>query len=134
MVTRTNEASKLSSLDIVAEKRTIKHSKFFTFEVIMGLAYEEYCDAMYEREYCMSDIDFGCQDCSSKERELESYSDGYDLFRNELEKIDSIYTAWYHSEEDNKSDIALLKVYEHLLKLFNESGYETNAKFLKAVI
>jgi hypothetical protein len=99
----------------------------------MGLAYEEYCDAMYEREYCMSDLDCGCVECDNKSKELEECYDGYQLFRNELEKIDDIYTDWYHSSDDQRSDKALLKIYEHLLKLFNEAGYQTSLAHLKAV-
>lgn len=99
----------------------------------MGLAYEEYCEAMYEREYCMSDLDGGCIECDKKSRDLEDCYNGYELFRNELEKIDGIYTDWYHSEEENKSDKALVKIYEHLIKLFNESGYQISLNHLKAV-
>jgi hypothetical protein len=94
----------------------------------MGYASEDYDyeDAMA----CYSD----CSHCEDKTKELEECYDGYDLFRSELEKIDNVYTEWYHSAESNSSDKALLKIYEHLINLFKESGYETNVKFLKAVI
>jgi len=96
----------------------------------MGLAYEEYCDTMYEREYCMSDIDCGCTECEKKDKELEECYDGYHLFRIELEKIVDIMSL--HCSGDNQD---LLQISKHIFALCTEAGFDYTTKFscLKAV-
>lgn len=97
----------------------------------MGYAYEEYCDAMYEKEYCMSDIDFGCSDCDAKAKELEECYDGYHLFRVELEKVVDCMVSYSNGNNVNILDISL-----SIFRLCDEAGFNYKNKIsnLKAVI
>ena len=90
----------------------------------MGLAYEEYCEAMYEREFCMSDVDCGCIECDNKSRELEECYDGYHLFRVELEKILDIVAMHVRGDDQD-----IMKITKSIFRLCTEAGIDYTTKF-----
>lgn len=95
----------------------------------MGYAYEDYCEAVYEREYCMSDIDFSCDECAKKDRELEECYDGYHLFRNNLEPILDLLIAHSNGINVNFSDISL-----NVFRMCKEAGVDYEKKLQLARI
>ncbi len=93
----------------------------------MGYAYEDYCQDIYEREFCLSDIDFSCSDCREKQKELEDYQEGYDIIRENLEKILNLYDS-----SSDRNDLDIYAIHDCILKMCNETG--VNYAKIKAVI